>query len=385
MKCREKPFDHIFIYLALSGLISCAQAAEPGLLKLSRDQEQSAGIQLKKLALPTRETRSAAGLKLSGQVVSPSNAQTIVSPVFSGYVREVKVSAMEPVRKGQVLATMSSPDAMTMQREYLQLAIQAKLAHDKKLRDESLFSDGIVSRSRMEESQAAYVQAEAAARERRYTLKAAGFSDLALEQIVRHQQLQATLTLTANISGTVTELNLQPGQKIESGMTAASISNNQLLWVNFQAAGAQAAQIKTGDLVSVPQCQQALKVTAIASHVQTDTQNRIVRAAQIAPEACLKLNQFVEGNLASAQLPADSFALPAKAIVQVQGNSWIFLRQPSGYLPARVDIVQRQGELVWIRGLQNQSLSAGTEVVVQGMSLLKSLMLGIGSNADGGN
>lgn len=382
MKLRNQLIRRTVMLTALLGAVSHAQA-DQGILHVSPAQQQQLGIQVQSLSVPAADTRSAPGLRLSGQVISPRNAQTIVSPLLSGHVQEVRVSAMQAVRQGQVLATMISPEAMSLQREYLQLAIQAKLAREKKERDESLFQDGIIARSRVEESRALLIQAEAGARERQQTLKAAGFPDAALKQLVQQQQIQPALAIIANSSGTLTELQLKPGQKIDAGMPVATISKNGAFWVEFQVAAGLAAQIKNGDQIRVAACQDALRVTAVAAHVQTETQNRIVRAEQSKPESCLQLNQFVEGRLESAQIPAASFALPRSAIIQLQGKSWIFIRQPQGYLPVAVNIVQQQGEQSWIRAVQEKQLAAGVQVVVKGISGLKGLMLGMGGEQEG--
>ena len=382
MKLRNQLIRRTVMLTALLGAFSHAQA-DQGVLHVSAAQQQQLGIQVQSLSVPAADTRSAPGLRLSGQVISPRNAQTIVSPLLSGHVQEVRVSAMQAVRQGQVLATMISPEAMSLQREYLQLAIQAKLAREKKERDESLFQDGIIARSRVEESRALLIQAEAGARERQQTLKAAGFPDAALKQLVQQQQIQPALAIIANSSGTLTELHLKPGQKIDAGMPVATISKNGAFWVEFQVAAGLAAQIKSGDQIRVAACQDALRVTAVATHVQTETQNRIVRAEQSKPESCLQLNQFVEGRLESAQIPAASFALPRSAIIQLQGKSWIFIRQPQGYLPVAVNIVQQQGEQSWIRAVQEKQLAAGVQVVVKGISGLKGLMLGMGGEQEG--
>jgi len=382
MKLRNQLIRRTVILTTLLGAVSHAQA-DQGVLHVSAAQQQQLGIQVQSLSVPAADTRSAPGLRLSGQVISPRNAQTIVSPLLSGHVQEVRVSAMQAVRQGQVLATMISPEAMSLQREYLQLAIQAKLAREKKERDESLFQDGIIARSRVEESRALLIQAEAGARERQQTLKAAGFPDAALKQLVQQQQIQPALAIIANSSGTLTELHLKPGQKIDAGMPVATISKNGAFWVEFQVAAGLAAQIKSGDQIRVAACQDALRVTAVATHVQTETQNRIVRAEQSKPESCLQLNQFVEGRLESAQIPAASFALPRSAIIQLQGKSWIFIRQPQGYLPVAVNIVQQQGEQSWIRAVQEKQLAAGVQVVVKGISGLKGLMLGMGGEQEG--
>ncbi|GGX38348.1 efflux RND transporter periplasmic adaptor subunit [Undibacterium squillarum] len=382
MKLRNQLIRRTVMLTALLGAVSHAQA-DQGVLHVSAAQQQQLGIQVQSLSVPAANTRSAPGLRLSGQVISPRNAQTIVSPLLSGHIQEVRVSAMQAVRQGQVLATMISPEAMSLQREYLQLAIQAKLAREKKERDESLFQDGIIARSRVEESRALLIQAEAGARERQQTLKAAGFPDAALKQLVQQQQIQTMLAITANSSGTLTELQLKPGQKIDAGMPVATISKNGAFWVEFQVAAGLAAQIKSGDQIRVEACQDALRVTAVAAHVQTETQNRIVRAEQSKPESCLQLNQFVEGRLESAQIPAASFALPRSAIIQLQGKSWIFIRQPQGYLPVAVNIVQQQGEQSWIRAVQEKQLAAGVQVVVKGISGLKGLMLGMGGEQEG--
>lgn len=358
-----------------------AVAAEPAPhIVISAQQIAQAGIKTAPVVAAATGAAGASaggqGLRLSGTVVAPAGAVSIVSAQVSGVVQAIHVDSLRQVAAGTPLVTLFSAQLMEMQREYLQLATQSQLAQQRLVRDEALATEGIIAASRLQETRGAAVQAEVAASERRQALRAAGLSEAALASMLRSKTLTPGLTLHAGRSGTLLEMSAQIGQRVEAGAPLARIGRDGALWIEFQAARQQADQIRVGDLLELKQCGTA-KVLALSPQMDGGNQTTLIRAQQSAHDDCLKVNQFVEASHVGRQVTAGSFGVPAAAVVRQGGQQFVFLRGAKGFDAIKVRVVPGTPERVWVEG----ALRVGGEVATSGIVALKGAWMGLGAEA----
>lgn len=368
---------------ALLALPLAAGAAEPAPhIVISARQIAQAGIKTAPVLAAAAAGVAGAGaaggqgMRLSGTVVAPAGAVSIVSAQVSGVVQAIHVDSLRQVAAGTPLVTLFSAQLMEMQREYLQLATQSQLAQQRLARDEALATEGIIAASRLQETRGAAVQAEVAASERRQTLRAAGLSDGALAAMLRSKTLAPGLTLRAGRSGTLLEMSAQIGQRVEAGMPLARIGRDGALWIEFQAARQQADQIRVGDLLEMKQCGTA-KVLALSPQMDGGNQTTLIRARQSVADGCLKVNQFVEAGHVGRQVTAGSFGVPAAAVVLQGGQRFVFVRGASGFDAVKVRVVPGTPDRVWVDG----ALRAGGQVATSGIVALKGAWMGLGAEA----
>lgn len=322
----------------------------------------------------------AAGLVLQGTVVLPAQQSDMISMPVAGVVQAVLVAPMETVRAGQPVARIMSPQLVEWQREWLLADTQAKLAQGKVQRDEQMFVDGIVSEHRRNESRAQFEMAALAARERRQALRLAGLSDAALTQAASTSGLSPQLTLVAPVAGMVLEQSVVPGQRLEAGSPVARIGRSSRLAIELQASGQQAQALRVGDLLAVEGCKLPARIAAISSQVSFETQAVQLRAELTGREDCLRINQFVQLRWqGAAQRAGEAAALsvPAAAVVQHGGQSYVFVRQPQGFRAVRVKTGMGGGSDTPIVS----GLKAGEEVAVKGVAAIKGAWLGLGAEA----
>lgn len=322
----------------------------------------------------------AAGLVLQGTVVLPAQQSDMISMPVAGVVQAVLVAPMETVRAGQPVARIMSPQLVEWQREWLLADTQARLAQGKAQRDEQMFVDGIVSEHRRNESRAQFEMAALAARERRQALRLAGLSDAALAQAASTSGLSPQLTLVAPVAGMVLEQSVVPGQRLEAGSPVARIGRSSRLAIELQASGQQAQALRVGDLLAVEGCKLPARIAAISSQVSFETQAVQLRAELTGREDCLRINQFVQLRWqGAAQQAGEAAALsvPAAAVVQHGGQSYVFVRQPQGFRAVRVKTGMGGGSDTPIVS----GLKAGEEVAVKGVAAIKGAWLGLGAEA----
>ncbi len=388
---RSRSLRAPLLILLLAGVLTQALAAlaapaAPEQLRVNAAQVARAGIATAPAlaALPAAGAEAAGNDQyLAGTVVAPGTALALASSALGGVVQQVHVASLQRVAAGAPLLTLFSQPWLELQREYLQLAAQARLAGAKLARDEALFGDGIIAAARLEESRSAAQLAGLAADERRQALRAAGLDAAAIGALRAGRPLSPMLTVRAQYAGTVLELPVSPGQRIEAGAELARIGRDGPLWVELQASRQQLALIRVGDLLQAKGCGK-LRVIAISPVVNGANQSARVRAEQTERDACLRINAYVEARLlrgapgvVGTATPAGAVALPAAAVVRRGADTFVFVKRGAGFAVVPVRATAAGADMVWAQG----ALTAGEPVAVRGIVALKGIWAGLGAEA----
>ncbi len=361
------------ISAGLAGSLFCviALAQSPQVIHISDAQLAKAGV-----VFAAIEPASVAGegIRLAGSAVYPPSRIEIVSAPAAGVVQAVLINSMDKVKAGSTLLRLHSPALLEWQREYVQLETQLGLAIKKAERDESLFNDGIIAASRLQETRNQLVQSRVAVQERTQMLQLAGMSNAAIKTLAGQHGLNPALNVKSTLNGTVLELLVAAGQRVEAGAPLAKLARSGELWLELQASRVQGEQIKAGDLVRLSACKQAGKVTAIAPQMAEQSQLVIVRASLPGAEQCLRAGQYVEASISSQSAPQAGWQIPATALVRHSGREFIFVRETGGVKALAVQVISRGAE----QGIVSGALQAGMQVVTQGTANLKGIWLGLG-------
>lgn len=363
-----------FLILSAAAAVT---AAQPEQVPITAEQIKRAGIVTTPALAALPEAGSGGdAVVLTGTVVAPGSAVVVSAAAWGGMVQEVHAVTLQKVKAGAPLATLFSQQWMELQREYVELSAQARLAADKLARDESLYADGIIARVRLEESRSAAQMARLAADQRAQALQAGGMSQAAIARLPQSRALSPALTVRAPAAGTVVELPLSVGQMAEPGSSVAKIVRDGPLWVELQASRQQLASMSVGDKLQVAEgCH--LKVTAISPLVNGVNQTATVRAEQLERNACLKVNAFVEARLARARTQTGAVAVPAAAVVRRGASSYVFVRNSGGFAAVPVQTGAAAGEQVWVRG----AVAEGAAVATRGLVAIKGAWTGLGEPA----
>lgn len=364
------------LQLLLLATATLAEAA-PGLLVLTPAQQRQAGVQT---AAPTASQDVAAtvpasvgNLVLQGRVVAPSQAIELVSAPMAGVVQAVLVDNADTVRAGQPVLRLLSPALMAVQREYLQLQLQAEQADDRLGRDQRLADEGIIATARLQETRNAAQQARLAMQERRQALRLAGLSDAQIRHLVSTASVQPALGVPATAAGRVAEVLVQPGQQVEAGAPLLRIARPVALGLALQATQAQAAQLRPGAAVQLQGCDLAGTVRGVVPAMQGSNQAVIVQVALARAADCVQANLVVTASVALPGAGAGVHLLPATALWQLSGQDHVFIAGAGGFRPRPVNVLSRNAKQASVRGL------AGDErVVVAGVAALKGAWLGLG-------
>jgi RND family efflux transporter MFP subunit len=363
---------------AAAGLIflSSTWAQTPAQIKITAQQISAAGI---RFAAVQRADTGGDGLRLSGKVVTPPSRIEMVSAPAGGIVQSLLVNSMDQIKAGSVMVRLHSPQLLEWQREYVQLSTQLALASKKTERDESLFKEGIIAASRLQETRNQLVSATVAAQERAQVLKLAGMRDAAIAALASQHGLNPVIEVRTGISGSVIEILVTPGQRVEAGAPLAKVARSGELWLELQASRLQGDQIRIGDSVTVAACKQSGRVIAIAPQMTEQSQLVMVRTVIPGAEGCLRAGQYLDAALRSKTALADGWLLPAAALLRHNGKDYVFVRNEAGVQAMPLTVITRSAESVVAQG----ALKAGAQVAIQGTANLKGIWLGLGNPASG--
>ena len=364
------------IALLAAGFVSAAQAQSADPIRISPDQLAKAGVVF---AAVKPASTAGVGVRLAGSVVYPPNRIEIVSAPAAGVVQAVLVNSLEHVKAMQALARLHSPQLLEWQRDYVQLAAQLELATKKTERDENLFKEGIIAASRLQDTRNQLAQAQVAVQERAQMLKLAGMRQAAIATLASQHGLNPVIDIQTPRGGTVLELMVAPGQRVEAGAPLVKLARAGELWLELQASRMQGDQIAIGDTVNVRACKESGRVSAIAPQMAEQSQLVIVRATLPGADRCLRAGQYLEATISSKTVPRTGWLVPAGALVRDAGRELLFVRDAKGVRPLNVTVITRDAASAVVQG----ALQDGVQVAVQGTANLKGIWLGLGVPAAG--
>ncbi|WP_040247507.1 efflux RND transporter periplasmic adaptor subunit [Psychroserpens mesophilus] len=241
-------------------------------------------------------------LKLSGKIAENEEANAVQVSYFSGRIERLNISFTgEEVRKGQLLATIYSPELYAAQQE-------------------------LITASSLKESQPALYKAV------RNKLKLWKLSESQINQIEETQKVKENFPVYATVSGTVTEKLVEQGDYIKQGQPLLKIANLNTVWANFDVYENQIDLFKKGQEVLVTTNAYANKefkgkVDFIEPILNTKTRTVTLRVVLNNKNDVFKPGMFVTANIERVASSNDEvLTIPASAVLWTGERSVVYLK-----------------------------------------------------------
>jgi RND family efflux transporter MFP subunit len=242
------------------------------------------------------------------------------APIYarvSGYLQAWRVDIGTPVKAGQVLATIETPDLdQDLRQAQAQLAVARSnlaLAESTAKRWQSLVAQQAVSKQEADEKQGDFVSKQS-------TVQALQAS------VERQQALKRYTQLVAPFDGVVTARNTDVGALVNAGATATSgselfvVSDLRRLRVYVQVPQRQLAQIHPGSLarLSVPErpgVSYQAKVQSLAQAINAGSGTMLVQLAVENPKGELLPGAFATVQFEQAAVADNAVVIPPGALI----------------------------------------------------------------------
>ena len=351
----------------LFSLIFCTQVFAADAIKMTALQQKNLGIKTSHLQV----SNTSLGQAYPAEVVVPVDQIRVVSTGHAGLINQLNVTAGQAVKRGQVLAQISSPELITMQRSYLQSQSQLRLAKQSLDRDAALFKDGIIAEKRLQASQSAHREALAMQNEQRQLLKLSGVSNSA----TKNSLFQNSIALTAPISGVVLEVMVAQGQRVDLTMPLLKIAQLNPLWVEVHVplADIKKNNFQKGALVNIKDSDASGKVIAMLPSMRSQDQTAIVRAIITQGADNLFPSQMVDAMVSPSQ-PQASFSIPSNALVNSKSRVFVFVQTIVGFEARAVTVSSSQNDTSVISG----DFTGAEKIAISGTAAIKGSWLGMG-------
>ena len=242
-------------------------------------------------------------ISLSGKIVQNEEENTVQVSYFSGRIERLNVSFTgEKVQKGQLLATIYSPELYAAQQE-------------------------LITAKSLKVTQPALYNAV------RNKLKLWKLSENQINKIESSGNVQENIPIYATVSGTVTDKLVAQGDYIKQGQPLLKIANLSTVWANFDVYENQINQFKKGQEIVITtnlNTEVKTKVAFIDPVLDTKTRTVKLRAVLNNTENIFKPGMFVEGNIKGIiSNKKEVLSIPASAILWTGKRSVVYIKADS--------------------------------------------------------
>ena len=306
--------------------------------KLTKNAMELANIQTSTVG---NSTSKDATIKLSGKIVENEEANAVQASYFSGRIERLNINSIgEEVRKGQLLATIYSPELFSAQQE-------------------------LITASTLKESQPALYKAV------RNKLKLWKISDAQINQIEASQKVKQNFPIYATVSGTVSEKLVEQGDYVKQGQALLKITNLNTVWALFDVYENQVELFKKGQNITVttnafPNKEFKATVDFIDPTFNTSTRTVKLRVVLNNKNREFKTGMFIEGNIENTKSNKEQrLTIPSSAILWTGELSVVYLKTNPNepvFEMKEITIGKQLGEQYEVI----EGLKSGDEIVTNG-------------------
>jgi cobalt-zinc-cadmium efflux system membrane fusion protein len=314
-----------------------------------------------------------ADFALPGNVVIPPGQVHVVAAPAAGLVDTLLVSADEPVKANQAVATLRSPTIVEAQQQFLAAIADESLATDRLRRTQLLIEGKAIPERELNIAQAESARARARLDERTQLLSLMGLSEVQIAEVRTTRRIVPTVTIYSPINGTVVKRHTSPGERIDAAAPLFTIAELDPLWVELQVPAARLPNLTVGAEVSLPAQRARGKIIRIGRTVDPATQSAIAVAEIGTDGASVWPGLAVSATIIIGSQTADAdWSVPTQSVVRHRDRNWVFVRVPEGFRALPVQVVSESARGVWLRA----KLLPGDRVATSGILALLAVLAG---------
>lgn len=286
---------------------------------ISEQQLQTIGV-----SFDTLSRRQLQGtIRVNGVLKVPHQYRASATSLLGGIVKQIRVQPGQPVRKGQLIASLENLQFIALQEEYLSLAADIRLAGQEQRRQQQLAAGNASSEKVLQASETALQRLRIRHRSLEQQLQLAGLTPAQLQS----GELIREVPVFAPVGGVVSDILVDIGSSLDKNGTVIRILDNSQLHVDFFVYEQDLDKIKTGQLLlfrltNNPGREYQARVFGIGSSFEDDSKSIAVHAQVLGNKTGLIDGMTVTAQLQTGQAAVS--ALPVQAVVTEEGREYIF-------------------------------------------------------------
>lgn len=347
------------------------EEGEEEAVKLTDEQIKLSRIKVEKAQAGTVMS----GAEFQGEAKFDADRTAQVVPRVAGVVELVKADLGQRVKKGDVLAVISSPDLSGQRAALLAARERASAARATYQREKSLWEQKISAQQDYLIAQQQLREAEIEQRNAEQRLSALGASATATGDSLSRFEIRAPF------DGTIVEKSLALGETVASDAKVFVISDLSKVWVEFYVPAKDIEKVQVGATASVKATGSDQVVTGTVNYVGSllgaTTRTATARITMTNPAGAWRPGLFVAVNVLSerSQVP---LVIRNDAVQSVEDKPSVFVRTSDGFKAQVVKLGRSDGTYTEVLS----GLSAGADYATENSFILKA-ELGKGSAEHG--
>jgi len=291
------------------------------LISLQLEQLDIMDIQLGQ----SKQLNLGATLKVNGQLELPPQNIASVSAILGGRVQSIAVIEGDYVKKGQVIAELSNPEFVTLQREYLSALNNFSLMSKDYQRKKELLKDSIVSIKIFQEAEAGYNKERFEVNSMKTILKVIGINTSQLEK----GDLMSSIPVISPINGYIQNIEINIGKVVPPEKEMFEIVDNEQIHLGLKVFEKDIDKVKIQQNISFslttrPDVIYEAEIFALGKAFEMDTRAVKVHAKIIGYHEGLLPGMFVDARIVTKDKKV--IALPDEAFITDKGLDYIFIQ-----------------------------------------------------------
>ncbi len=319
-------------------------------------------------------------VSLPGEIVFNEDRLVHLVPRVAGIVREVTKTVGDQVEADEVLAVIDSRELAEAKAEFLAAHERLRLAQANFEREKGLWQEKITAEREYLEARQALAEARIAQNSAKQKLRALGFSDDYLKELLQYpDDVFTRYEMRAPFSGTIIEKHITLGEALKDDADAYTIADTSSVWVNLTVYSKDLAAVYSGqDVVLKVEhsgAQARGKVAMVTPFVDESTRSATARVVLHNDDGRWRPGTFVTGFIRTSadDLP---IVIPRNAVQNIEGRDVVFVEHAGLFEMASVMLGRSDRTHVEIL----TGLKSGTPYVADGAFQLKATI--ITSNLD---
>jgi cobalt-zinc-cadmium efflux system membrane fusion protein len=329
---RKLPFKTAILFALLlpAILFSCKGASEGDAadeevisssneVTLSADQVKSAAIAFGKIEKHILSN----DIHAKGKLVLPPQNIGSVCARMGGTIDVIKVNEGKRVRRGEELASLSSPEIVRLQQEYISGLSREELMEKEYQRQKTLNADKINSERKFQETESEYrdIQSRNRSLEIQMELLQIPISEL------KSGKIRRSSPIISPIDGVIEKIDVTLGQYVEPNSVLFQVVNKERLFVELMVFEKDVPYVMNGQRVSFELTNMGgeeyeAKVWNIAETVEESARTVRVLAEFKNSSPIVLPGMFVAAEIHTDEQSLD--ALPEEAVIAIDNANYIY-------------------------------------------------------------
>ena len=336
--------------------------ASSGQVKISVEKVQKLGVKTEQAAMRMLDKT----VRAVGRVEANEGHIYNISPKFDGWIEKLYVNTTgEPVKKGQALFDVYSPDLVSAQREY-EIAAQGVTS----LKD----ADGDTRRSMQQLAESSLLR-----------LKNWDISEQQLQELEKSGTNRRSLTFHSPVNGIVLEKKAVQGMRFMPGEMLYQIADLSSVWVVADVFEQDIALVKNGAKAKVkinayPDQQFDAVITYVYPTLNAATRTVPVRLELVNPQGLLKPAMFTQVEM-SVSSKGKVLTVPTSAVIDSGTRSIVLVQLAEGrFEPREVGLGSRSDNYVEVLNgvAEGEQVVVAANFLIDAESNLKAAIGGLG-------